>query len=127
MGKNRIRLQVSASVSGKGAKATACLVDLNTRGFSSTVELHEGETLAVAGLIQTHGNMSRGLVSLFRPGANERELVILVTPEFVHRAPPAPPAAQPAPPQPAPLSAPRELRLPSLSPSPPGLRVMPGL
>ncbi len=70
---------------------------LNARTFSTTVELREGQTLAVAGLIQHSlgGDSTRVpffgdlplIGSLFGFNGNshsEQELVVLVTPELVH-------------------------------------------
>ena len=64
--RNKIRLNVAANVSTRD-EATATDVNgsnipgLNTRNFQNTVELREGQTLAVAGLIQTNfgANSSR--------------------------------------------------------------------
>ena len=100
--RNKIRLNVAANVSTRD-EATATDVNgsnipgLNTRNFQNTVELREGQTLAVAGLIQTNfgANSSRvpGLGDLPIVGrlfktdgasADEQELVILITPELVH-------------------------------------------
>lgn len=100
-----IRLQIRAEVStrdealgtniGGGGGGTA-VPGINSRNFSSTVELRSGQTLAVAGLMQTNFGASSdripwlGDLPLIGPmtGANrtsaaEQELVILVTPELV--------------------------------------------
>jgi pilus assembly protein CpaC len=100
--KDRIRLNVSAVVSvrepGTGAQVSGSFVPgLNTRNFSTTVELREGQTLAVAGLIQNNlGAESQRipflgdipflghLTGLTRSSAGEQELVVLITPELVH-------------------------------------------
>lgn len=99
---DRIRLTLQASVSTRDEAASAQVGDtnvpgLNTRDFSNTVELREGQTLAVAGLIQTNlgGTSSRvpfagdipGLGRLFSNDGtsyDEQELVILVTPYLVN-------------------------------------------
>jgi pilus assembly protein CpaC len=100
--RDKIRLNVAANVSTRD-EALATEVDgstvpgLNTRNFQNTVELREGQTLAVAGLIQSNfgANSSRvpGLGDLPIVGrlfksdattADEQELVILITPELVH-------------------------------------------
>ena len=57
--KDRIRLNVTADVSTKDLSSSATVngtsvPGLNTRNFRTTVELREGQTLAVAGLIQTN-------------------------------------------------------------------------
>jgi pilus assembly protein CpaC len=100
--RDRIRLTVTATVSTRdNAAATtiagALVPGLNTRTFSTTVELREGQTMAVAGLIQTNSGAQAERVPFFgdlpfvgrlasfqRTSAGEQELVILVTPELVH-------------------------------------------
>jgi pilus assembly protein CpaC len=70
---------------------------LITRNFQTTVELREGQTLAVAGLIQNRLGANSNRVPFFgdlplvgrlaafdRIGTEEQELVILTTPELVH-------------------------------------------
>jgi pilus assembly protein CpaC len=100
--RDRIRLTVNATVSTRDA-ATGSNINganvpgLNARSFSSTVELREGQTMAVAGLIQNNlgGDAIRvpwigdlPVVGRFfgfqRISHGEQELVILVTPELVH-------------------------------------------
>jgi pilus assembly protein CpaC len=102
-----IRLQISADVStrdealgtnigGGGGGGGTAVPGLNSRNFSSTVELRSGQTLAVAGLLQTNFGASSdripflgdlpffgGLAGTNRTSAAEQELVILVTPEIV--------------------------------------------
>lgn len=106
--RDRIRLKLSAGVSvrdeslgtsiGGSAGAGGTQVSgLNSRTFDSTVELREGQTLAVAGLIQTNMGADSDRVPFWgdlplightggfsRTTAGEQELVILVTPELVH-------------------------------------------
>jgi pilus assembly protein CpaC len=106
--RDRVRLIVSANVStrdqslgtniGGAASAGGTNVPgLNTRNFQTTVELREGQTLAVAGLIQTNFGADSDRVPLWgdlpiigrtggfdRTSAGEQELVILITPELVH-------------------------------------------
>lgn len=98
-----IRLYVAPEVSSIDEALGATLVPggtpipgLNTRKASTTVEMREGQTLAIAGLIQLTQE-ARGdrtpffgdvplLGSLFRQGTTkqqERELVVLVTPTLV--------------------------------------------
>ena len=104
--RDRIRLAVSANVSsrdvGTGTNiGGAGVPGLTTRNFNTTVELREGETMAVAGLIQSNqgAESSRlpfaGLLPIVGPltgltmqSAGEQELVILVTPELAHPLPP---------------------------------------
>lgn len=98
---DRIRLTLQASVSTRDEAAAAQVGNtnvpgLNTRDFSNTVELREGQTLAVAGLIQTNLGATSSRVPfagdvpvLGRLFSNdgtsydEQELVILVTPYLV--------------------------------------------
>jgi pilus assembly protein CpaC len=104
--KDRIRLTVAAEVSTRdesiganiGTSGTSTNVaGLNTRNFQTTVELREGETLAVAGLIRNDVGADATRVPFFgdlplvgrffafdRTSAGEQELVMLVTPELVH-------------------------------------------
>ena len=100
-----IRLQIRAEVSTRdealgtnigGAGGGTAVPGINSRNFSSTVELRSGQTLAVAGLMQTNFGASSDRVPWFgdlpligpmtganRTSAAEQELVILVTPELV--------------------------------------------
>lgn len=98
---DRVRLTLQASVSTRDEAASAQVGNtnvpgLNTRDFSNTVELREGQTLAVAGLIQSNlgGTSSRvplvgdipGVGRLFandNTSYDEQELVVLVTPYLV--------------------------------------------
>ncbi|MEZ6129775.1 MAG: hypothetical protein R3C59_13915 [Planctomycetaceae bacterium] len=98
---DRVRLTLQASVSTRDETAGAQVNNtnvpgLNTRNFSNTVELREGQTLAVAGLIQNNlgGTSSRvpfvgdipfvgRLFSNDGTSYDEQELVILVTPYLV--------------------------------------------
>jgi pilus assembly protein CpaC len=100
--KDRIRLQVAAEVSTRDpgnilVAGSQVPGQLNTRDFSTTVELREGQTLAVAGLLQTNFGADATRVPFFgdlpfvgrlfasdRTSSGEQELVILVTPELVH-------------------------------------------
>lgn len=99
--KDQIRLTVAAEVSTRdlagGANINGTNVPgLNTRNFETTVQLREGQTLAVAGLIQNNigGDSTRvpgigdipilsRLTGFDRLTAGEQELVVLVTPELV--------------------------------------------
>lgn len=107
--RDRIRLQIRAEVSvrddsigttiggGGGGGGGTSVAGLNTRNFTTTVELREGQTLAVAGLIQNNLGAVSDRVPLWgdlplightggrnRTTSGEQELVILVTPELVH-------------------------------------------
>ncbi len=100
--KDRVRLNVAATVSTRDiASGTniggANVSGLTTRNFTTTVELREGQTLAVAGLIQTNAGAEvtrvpfigdlpvlSSLTGFSKYTAGEQELVVLVTPELVH-------------------------------------------
>jgi len=100
--RDRIRLQLNASVSTPSTATTEVSgaqvpSQITQRQFSSTVELREGQTLTVAGLIQNNfaGTSKRvpfwgDLPIIGRTGGNdsltsgEQELVVLVTPLLVH-------------------------------------------
>jgi pilus assembly protein CpaC len=98
--RDRIRLQLNANVSARDvASGTniggANVSGLNTRSVNTVVELRQGETLAVAGLIEAnHGADSTrvpllGDIPFLNPftrnnvSAGEKELVIFITPELV--------------------------------------------
>ncbi len=100
--RNRIRLQLNASVSTPSTSTTqvsgaAVPSEITQRQFNTTVELREGQTLTVAGLIQNNfsGQSNRvpfwgDLPLIGRTGgidsltSGEQELVVLVTPVLVH-------------------------------------------
>ncbi len=94
----RVRGQVSARDDSEGANIAGTNVPgQNTRDFFTTVELRDGQTLALAGLLQTTlvGEATRVpflgdlpiVGTLFTNKSNsatEQELVVLVTPELAH-------------------------------------------
>jgi pilus assembly protein CpaC len=105
--KDRIRLQLNASVSvrdvatganfGTGNSGNTFVPGLNDRTITTTVEMREGQTLAIGGLLQTNLGGDTSRVPLFgdlpfggqifrvdHTSASESELVLLVTPELVH-------------------------------------------
>lgn len=100
--KDRVRLNVQAQVSTRdlttvNVSGSQVPTNLNTRAFQTVVELREGQTLAVAGLIQNNLASQADRVPFFgdlpiigRLGAFDRiqhgdqELIVLVTPELVH-------------------------------------------
>jgi pilus assembly protein CpaC len=100
--RDRVRLCVAAEVSTRDESAgtfvgNSGVPGLQTRNFKTTVELREGQTLAVAGLIRNtlEADSSRmpllseiplfgRLLGFDHTAAGERELVVLVTPELVH-------------------------------------------
>ncbi|MDB2686153.1 hypothetical protein N9Y42_02985 [Mariniblastus sp.] len=103
--RDRIRLVMRAEVSSRneaigssiGGDGGTSVTGLDTREFSTTVELKPGQTLAVAGLIQDSLTSNARRIPGFEDipligraaasdsvTSSETELVILVTPEFVH-------------------------------------------
>jgi pilus assembly protein CpaC len=101
--RDRIRLSVSADVSSRDLDNGGSNVggnnipNLITRNFQTVVELREGQTLAVAGLIQTNAGavahripligdlpVVGRLASFDRIQAGEQELIVLITPVLVH-------------------------------------------
>ena len=100
--RDRIRLQLNASVSTPAITTTQVSgaqvpSQIAQRQFSTTVELREGQTLTVAGLIQNNFSGTSKRIPLWgdlpiigRTGGNdsltsgEQELVVLVTPMLVH-------------------------------------------
>lgn len=96
--KDKIRLQVAPSFSTLNqANAVDGIPGLDLRAVTTTVDLREGQWLAIAGLIQDEQGASRsrlpGLGDLPVIGAafgtqrqtrDETELVVLVSPELVH-------------------------------------------
>lgn len=95
---DRVRLSVSPSFSTlNSANSVQGIFGLDTRSVNTTVELREGQVLAIAGLLQTQqaGQSSRvplfGDTKLLKPlfeskkvTSDETELLILVSPELVH-------------------------------------------
>ena len=96
--KDRIRLEVAPEFSeinsdlSTGGTSTGSIPGLNVRAATTTVEMREGQTLAIAGLLQDSmtANNAGDLPFLQRiigrrsVTRNENELIILVTPELVH-------------------------------------------
>ena len=95
---DRIRLNVSPSFSTLNqTNSVGGIFGVDTRSVNTTVELREGQVLAIAGLLQEQqrGDSSRvpllGETKLLRPlfetksiTRDETELLILVSPELVH-------------------------------------------
>ncbi len=99
---DRVRLVVSSVVSTRDISTAATIggasvSGLTSRSFQTTVELRDGQTLAVAGLLQNSYGATALRVPFFgdlpvvgrlfaQDGASssEQELVILVTPVLVH-------------------------------------------
>ena len=82
--RDRIRLQVRASVSTRdGSAAHGAIIGLHGSSFSSTVELSEGETLAVAGLAYCQTQSRPGHFGLLKGSTDELEVMVLITPELI--------------------------------------------
>lgn len=95
--KDRIRLQVNPEFSQlNGGNAVGGIPGLDTRAASTTVDMREGQVLAIAGLIQDVQSGTRNRLPFFGAmpvigplfngksvSRNETELVIIVTPEIV--------------------------------------------
>ena len=90
--KDRIRLQVAPEFSQINSDlAVGGTPGLNVRAATTTVEMREGQTLAIAGLLEDSYNATAVgdlpfLAQLFGrrdTARNETELIILVTPELV--------------------------------------------
>jgi len=95
--KDRVRLTVSPSFSSMAGGTINGSPVLNTRSVSTTVDLREGQWLALAGLIQDEQQGSRGRIpyigdiplvgGLFGSQSKKRdetELVVLVSTELIH-------------------------------------------
>ncbi len=91
--KDRIRLEVSPEFSQVNEDlAVQGTPGLDTRAVTTTVEMREGQTLVIAGLLDESlsGSLSgdiplvRRVLGMRSMTKNETELVILVTPELVH-------------------------------------------
>jgi pilus assembly protein CpaC len=100
--RDRVRLQIQANVSTRDESAStivggSSVPGLSTRNFNTTVEMREGQSMAVGGLIQTNLAAATNRVPLFgdipilnrfmgvdNTQSGEQELVIMVTPELVH-------------------------------------------
>jgi pilus assembly protein CpaC len=93
--KDRIRLEVAPEFSQINSDLTSTVNNipgLNVRAATTTVEMREGQTLAIAGLLEdsmtanTAGDLPLLQRLIGRRGVtrNETELIILVTPELVH-------------------------------------------
>ncbi len=102
--KDRVQLALNAEVSTRdentvNVSGSQVPANLTERRFQSTVEMREGQTLAIAGLIQSNygGSGKRvpwigelpGVGRLFaddRISSGEQELIVLVTPVLIHPA-----------------------------------------
>jgi len=94
--RDRVRLQMVAQVSAQSG-TTAAGPNITQRTVQTSVELRDGQTLAIAGVLQTNYNDTSNRVPflgdipvlgrLFKSDTTsktENELMIIVTPELVH-------------------------------------------
>ncbi|MGF1572232.1 MAG: type II and III secretion system protein family protein [Sumerlaeia bacterium] len=98
---NKIRLMIDGSVTsrnegGGGTIQQTNIPGLDERTFNTTVELNEGQTLAIAGILQTETRAQSTNIPFFgdlpligrlfgnsETTSQEQELLVLVTPEIV--------------------------------------------
>ncbi|WP_248304506.1 hypothetical protein [Breoghania sp. L-A4] len=105
---DRIQVQLSPEVSGIGSFTAAGDPVFTTRKLNATVELRDGQSFSVAGLLQNQANLKQDqlpwigdvpiLGSLFKSSSyekNETELVVIVTPRLVQPTRPGQVAASP--------------------------------
>lgn len=103
---DRIQIQMSPEVSGIGGYTTAGDPVFNTRNLDATVELRDGQSFSVAGLLQNESTLNQEqlpwlgdvpvLGALFRSSSfkkHDTELVVIVTPRLVQ---PSVPGQEPA-------------------------------
>jgi pilus assembly protein CpaC len=104
----RIQIHLAPEVSGIGGVTTGGDPVFNTRNLDATVELRDGQSFAVAGLLQSGTTMSQDqlpwlgdvpiLGSLFKSSSfqkHDTELVVIVTPRLVQPTVPGQVAATP--------------------------------
>ena len=93
---DRIQIHLTPEVSGIGSYTSAGDPVFNTRNLDATVELRDGQSFSVAGLLQNDTNLSQNqlpwlgdvpvLGSLFKSSSYQKhdtELVVIVTPRLV--------------------------------------------
>ncbi len=108
LGDDRIQIQLTPEVSSIGGFTAAGDPIFNTRTLDATVELRDGQSFAVAGLLQNDTNLSQNqlpwigdipvLGSLFKSSSFQKrdtELVVIVTPRLVQPATPGQVLASP--------------------------------
>lgn len=108
LGDDRIQIHLTPEVSGIGGFTTAGDPVFNTRTLDATVELRDGQSFSVAGLLQNATNLSQDqlpwlgdvpiLGSLFKSSSfqkHDTELVVIVTPRLVRPSTPDQIAASP--------------------------------
>jgi len=105
---DRIQIHLTPEVSGIGGFTKAGDPVFNTRNLDATVELRDGQSFSVAGLLQSDTNLSQNqlpwigdvpiLGSLFKSSSfqkHDTELVVIVTPRLVHPSTPGQVVASP--------------------------------
>lgn len=105
---DRIQIHLTPEVSGIGGFTTTGDPIFNTRNLDATVELRDGQSFSVAGLLQNTARLNQNqlpwigdipiLGSLFKSSGyqkNETELVVIVTPRLVQPAAPGQVLASP--------------------------------
>ena len=105
---DRIQIHLKPEVSGIGGFTAAGDPVFNTRTLDATVELRDGQSFAVAGLLQNGSELSQDqlpwigdipiLGSLFKSSSfqkHDTELVVIVTPRLVRPSVPGQPLASP--------------------------------
>ncbi len=105
---DRIQIHLTPEVSGIGGFTTAGDPVFNTRTLDATVELRDGQSFSVAGLLQTDTKLNQDqlpwigdvpvLGALFRSSSYQKhdtELVVIVTPRLVQPSTPGQVVASP--------------------------------
>jgi pilus assembly protein CpaC len=105
---DRIQIHLTPEVSGIGGFTTAGDPGFNTRNLDATVELRDGQSFSVAGLLQSGTTLNQDqlpwlgdvpiLGSLFKSSSfqkSDTELVVIVTPRLVQPSDPSQVAASP--------------------------------
>ncbi len=108
MSDDRIQIRLKPEVSGIGGFTSAGDPIFNTRTLEATVELRDGQSFSVAGLLQNNTNLSQDQLpwlgdvpvigSLFKSSSfqkHDTELVVIVTPRLVQPSTPGQVAASP--------------------------------
>ncbi len=104
----RIQIHLTPEVSGIGGSTPSGDLIFNTRNLDATVELRDGQSFSVAGLMQNETNLSQDqlpwigdvpiLGSLFKSSSYQKhdtELVVIVTPRLVQPTTPGQLVASP--------------------------------
>lgn len=105
---DRIQIHLTPEVSDIGSYTTAGDPVFNTRNLDATVELRDGQSFSVAGLLQSNTNMKQDqlpwlgdvpiLGALFKSSSfqkHDTELVVIVTPRLVQPSTPGQQVATP--------------------------------